>query len=185
MFSYWLSKAESVEGFVTTEFNYITRNDQKKAKCLTLLKKSNSIASISREISKSRCFVKAAALGAKISTRLKPTKLTPLVCQIAIELATKGFHRKEIARRLSISTGSIELIVSTTDGLVNWRKHESKRRRYQLQILRYRQYHPEAIRHDIKFDCNAAFFWLYKHEREWLEINLPEPTPLHQSPRAK
>ncbi|MDF4949066.1 TnsD family Tn7-like transposition protein [Vibrio parahaemolyticus] len=188
LFSYWLNKAEPIKyGCEPPEFFQMECSNQKKSECLTLLRKGRSIASISKDIGKSRCFVKAVALSAKVNTQLKPTKLTPLVCQTAIELAQKGFHRKEIARRLSISSGSVEMLISATKGLVQWRKqckHESKRRRYQLQILRYRQYYPQAIRREVKSDCNAAFFWLYLHEREWLEENLPEATPPHPCPRA-
>ncbi|MFC1236685.1 TnsD family Tn7-like transposition protein [Vibrio sp. F74] len=190
LFSYWLKKAEPIECScsVTTKVSNIDLRYKKIERCLTLLRKGKSIASISREVGKSRCFVKAVALNAKDNTRLKPRKLTSLVCQTAIALAIKGFHRKEIARRLSVSIGSIETIISASDGIVEWRKKcksESKRRRYQLQIIRYRQLHPQAIRLDIKSDCNAAFFWLYQHEKMWLEGNLPEATPPHPSPRAK
>lgn len=187
LFSYWLNKAEPIE-YGSTKISQVVCSNNEKSRCLELLKKGDSIASISKELGKSRCFVKSLAFSASIHSRLKPTILTPQVCQSVIVLAKKGFHRKEIARRFSISTGSVEMLISATNGLVEWRKqckHESKRRSYKLQILRYRQNNPKAIRRDIKFDCNAAFFWLYLHQREWLEANLPDATPPHSNPRRK
>ncbi|KQA32756.1 MULTISPECIES: TnsD family Tn7-like transposition protein [Gammaproteobacteria] len=188
LFSYWLNLTEPIRhDSEAHDFCQVDSCHQKKAECLKLLKQGWSIASVSRETGKSRCFVKSTALLANVNTRLKPTKLSPSVCKAVIVLARKGFHRKEIARRLSISSGSVEMLISATIGLVQWRKkckHESKRRRYKHQILRYRQYHPQAIRRNIKSDCNAAFFWLYIHEKDWLEKNLPEATPPHPYPRA-
>ncbi|HDL6976182.1 TPA: hypothetical protein PXM11_003300 [Yersinia enterocolitica] len=69
-----------------------------------------------------------------------------------IQLARKGFHRKEIARRFNISKGSVEIIISTTNGLVDFRKKckfESKRRSYKCQIIRFIQNNPYACRQDI------------------------------------
>lgn len=189
LFSYWLNWTEPIGYYGDAQSFFQTDdNHQKKAECLKLLRQGKSIACVSREIGKSRCFVKSVALLAKVNIRFKPTKLSSSVCKTAIVLAKKGFHRKEIARRLSISSGSVEMLISATIGLVQWRKqckYESKRRCCEHQILRYRQKYPQAIRQDIKSDCNAAFFWLYIHEREWLEENLPIATPPLSIPRSK
>lgn len=189
LFSFWLNFTEPIGcDSAAHTFCQVDDSHQKKAECLTLLRKGRSISYVSRETGKSRCFVKSIALLANVNTRLKPTKLLPSVCKTAIVLARRGFHRKEIARRLSISIGSVEMLISATIGLVQWRKqckYESKRRRYEHQILRYRQNYPQAIRRDIKSDCNAAFFWLYIHERAWLEDNLPIATPPSPPSRSK
>ncbi len=190
LFSYWLEEC-AVQSKCSSEIMlnpFRDSSDTKKRECLELLRKGNSIASISRDIGKSRCFVKAVALRAQVKTRLNPSKLTDLVFKTVVELATRGFNRKEIARRLSISTGSVEMFISAIDGLVQHRKrckYESKRRRYQLEILRYRQHFPQTIRRDIKRDCNAAFFWLYLHEKGWLEDNLPSALPPCSNPKSK
>lgn len=117
----------------------------------------------------------------------EPSKLKSFVREKIISLAWKGFHRSEIARRFSVSTGSVEMLISTVSGLVEWRKlckHESKRRRYKCHILKYLQSYPFCIRKDIKRDCNAAFYWLYIHEPEWLESVLPNPAHPHVNPRS-
>lgn len=189
LFSFWLNKAEPINSNVELTTTDVTETcDQKKEQCIELLKKGRTFESISKKIGKSRCFVKAVALNAQIYNQIKPFKLTPKVCRSIIQYAKKGFHRREIAQRLSISSGSVEMLISTTQGLVKWRKqckHESKRRRYKVQILRYRENHQHAIRKDIKRDCNAAFFWLYQHERGWLEEHLPDALSPYSSPRRK
>jgi len=52
-------------------------------------------------------------------------------------------------------------------------KAESRRRRYKCQILRFININPNICREEIKTSCEAAFYWLYQHEKEWLESMLP------------
>jgi len=150
-------------------------------RCCTLLKAGVSMAQTGREIGKSRCYVKAVALKHAIPVNLRPKIITPEVKQVIIKMAYKGFNRNAIARIFEISSGSVELIISSIDGLVEWRKRckaESFRRRYKCQILRFIEHHSNVCRQEIKFGCEAAFYWLYTHERSWLEANLPKALPV-------
>ncbi|MGS0826797.1 TnsD family Tn7-like transposition protein [Shewanella sp. 0m-8] len=149
---------------------------QLENKCIELLYQGESMASVSRFTGKSRCFIKALALKLGIPVNLKPKQITQSMKVKIIFLAKKGFHRKVIAARVGLSVGSVEQQISTSPELVQWRKqcrHESKRRKYKLQITRFIQRKPSAIRQQIKSSCNAAFFWLYAYEKQWLEANLP------------
>jgi hypothetical protein len=137
------------------------------------------MAAVSREIDKSRCYVKSIALKNNIPVNLKPKKITESLKVSAVKLARKGFHRDVIAKLYGISTGSVELIISTTAGLVEWRKRckaESLRRRYRCQIMRFIAANPSACREEVKTNNEAAFYWLYLHEHEWLERVLPVAT---------
>lgn len=154
----------------------VTQTDNIEAHCLALLEQGLSLSEVGRQILKSRCYVKGVAMKFGINHHLKPKKITQAIQERIKALAYKGFHRKAIAEALGLSTGSVEMIISATEGLVDWRKQcrfESKKRRYKCQILRFTQSHPNAIRQDIKKHCEAAFFWLYQHRREWLNANLP------------
>lgn len=147
--------------------------------CCGLLLRGFSMADVGRQINKSRCYVKAVALRNKIPVNLKPKIITEELKVDVMELARKGFHRKAIASKHKISTGSVELIISTTNGLVDWRKkckYQSMSRRYKAIILRYVNSNVHALRKDVKNGCDAAFFWLYLHDRNWLEDNLPTAT---------
>jgi hypothetical protein len=153
--------------------------DKIKLKCRNLLKHGKSLAEISRFTGKSRCYLKALAMKENIPIITKPSIITDKVINTIIALAYKGFHRKAIAKYFHISTGSVELVISSEPGLVERRrryKFESKRRRYKVQILRILQHKPLAIKQEIKKSCYAAFHWLYAHERNWLNSTLPSPT---------
>ncbi|WP_055733232.1 TnsD family Tn7-like transposition protein [Agarivorans gilvus] len=189
IFEYWLSKQrrtrKTPEIFSEHSADSPLNVEQE---CLVLLKQGLSISSISKQTGKSRTYVKSVAYAFGMEDLFNPTKLKSSLRKRVITLAWKGFHRAEIAQRLSISTGSVEMLISSVDGLVEWRKrckHESKRRRYKCEILRYRQKYPTRIRKNIKHDCSAAFYWLYLHEAEWLESVLPTPSHPHQNPRIQ
>ncbi|MCH4296131.1 TnsD family transposase [Shewanella sp. 3B26] len=148
-------------------------------RCLKLLKEGRSLAEVSRLTGKSRCYLKRVALMHRVKLNLKPKCLNNVLQQKIIMLARKGVHRRRISQLCGIGVGSVEQVISAEPGLVEWRKQchlESKRRACRVQILRYRQLHPDALRRDIKSECNAAFFWLYLRDRAWLEKSLPRPT---------
>ncbi|MCL1131616.1 TnsD family Tn7-like transposition protein [Shewanella sairae] len=174
---FWLSlQTESTEQVVS-----VSKNEDLKHllenKCIELLHQGESMASVSRLAGKSRCFIKALALRFDIPVNLKPKQITQSMKAKIMFLGKKGFHRKVIAARVCLSVGSVEQQISTSPVLVQWRKqcrHESKRRKYKLQIIRFIQKKPSAIRQQIKSSCNAAFFWLYTYEKQWLEANLPK-----------
>lgn len=170
---YWLSQQHSAKKASVADNKHPTKRSKSlNRECLSLLKQGLSISAISKKIGKSRTYVKAVAYAANMTDLFTPIKLKSSIRNSVISLAWKGFHRCEIARRVSVSTGSVEMLISSVSGLVKWRKqckHDSKRRRYKCQILRYRQHNPSKIRRDIKRDLNAAFYWLYTHEHQWLD----------------
>lgn len=146
-------------------------------KCQKYLKAGMSLAHISRETGKSRCYLKRIALLNGISLNLKPKTLTQQVIDAICTLAYSGFHRREIARRCGVGIGSVEQTISSHSGLVERRKQchfQSARRKNRLDILRYLASHPESIRNDIKQQCSSAFYWLYLNDRIWLEKQLPK-----------
>ena len=189
VFGFWLSQEIRIRKTPSTISKHVLdRTNHVEQECLSLLKQGLSISAISKRTGKSRTYVKSVAYAFGMEDLFDPTKLKSSVRERVIVLAWRGFHRSEIARRLSVSTGSVEMLISSVTGLVEWRKrckHESKRRRYKCLILRYRHNNPLRIRKEIKQDCNAAFYWLYHHEPEWLESVLPKPSSPHQHPRIK
>ena len=179
---FWLSNIPKKNYNIINE----TRNGEQsagqqkiKSICRKLLKQGKSLAEISNFTGKSRCYLKSLAMKEDIPFASKPSIVTDTVIDVIITMAYKGFHRKAIAKRFHISTGSVEQIISSEPGLVEKRrryKFESKRRRYKTQILRAIQLKPKAIKQEIKSSCYAAFHWLYAHERKWLNSTLPPPS---------
>ncbi|WP_447067191.1 TnsD family Tn7-like transposition protein [Vibrio alginolyticus] len=178
LFEFYLSHYHSVEGVVAK--NVVTEaNIDIEGQCCDLLRSGLSMAAVSREIGKSRCYVKSIALKNRLPVNLKPKKITKSLKASVVKWAVKGFHREVISKMHHISSGSVEQIISTTVGLVELRKRckvDSLRRRYRCQILRFVVSNPTANRQGIKSACEAAFYWLYNHECNWLESVLPEPT---------
>ena len=179
---FWLSSIiEKTPSSKKKIYNFESIASQKKLKlkCIKLLKQGKSLAEISRLTEKSRCYLKGLAMAESIPIKIRPYILKDKVITDIIARAYKGFHRKAIANSFHISTGSVEQIISSEQGLVKKRKRykfESKRRRYKAQILRALREKPLAMKQEIKDVCSAAFHWLYTHERTWLNSTLPKPT---------
>ncbi|WP_162383691.1 TnsD family Tn7-like transposition protein [Citrobacter sp. NCU1] len=141
-----------------------------------LYNEGRSFSEISRLTGKSRCFIKS-EIYKRHGLDVKRNKvINQNVIKTVHALAQKGFSRAAIGRHTQVSIGSIEMIISVTPGLVAWRKKcksQSLRRRYKCQILRYLSQNPDVLRRDVKKHCMAAFYWLYNHEKSWLEEHLP------------
>lgn len=155
--------------------------------CCDSLKLGLSMAEVARQIGRSRCFVKSVALRYQIPINLNPKKITEATRDRIVQLAFKGFNRKAIAQQLNLSVGSVEFIISTTNGLVEWRqrcKTESMCRRYKCQILRFLRTNPNACRTEVKKQCEAAYYWLYKYYGDWLEGVSPPPQAPKRSGRV-
>ncbi|MBY7856581.1 TnsD family transposase [Vibrio fluvialis] len=173
-----LQRSEDIKIKETASNTEVGDTSELEARCCMQLLNGSSMAQVGREIGKSRCYVKSVALKNSIPVNLKPYKITDNVKGKVSRMAYKGIHRAVIAQKCGISSGSVEMIISSVGGLVEWRKKckaDSKRRRYQCQILRYFQKHPDNLRQDVKEECSAAFFWLYWHYPYWLEQHLPTP----------
>ncbi|HFI9705849.1 TPA: TnsD family Tn7-like transposition protein [Yersinia enterocolitica] len=182
LFSSWLF--ESFSEFISASNNGITnaiprhlfRNESDEAKCIVLLKDGLPLEEIYRLTGKSRCYLKRLAKMNDIFICLKPRILTYGIQQRICQLALAGFHRKRIALMLGISIGSVEQVISSMPGLVKWRKKchmDSMRRRSRYILVTYLDSHPTAIRKEIKQACNAAYFWLYHNDNEWMNNILP------------
>ena len=163
----------------SVERSDMVNNEKIESQCISLLLQHESLAEISRLIGKSRCYVKLIAMKRKIPYQKKPFILTETTIKQIIVMAYKGFHRRTIAKKHQISTGSVEQIISSETGLVERRRRyklESKRRKYKVKILRALKEKPLALKQEIKMSCYAAFHWLYLHERIWLNSTLPSAT---------
>ncbi|NBA16102.1 TnsD family Tn7-like transposition protein [Aeromonas caviae] len=156
----------------------VDERQKTEQKCLILLREKCSMAEVCQLTGKSRCYLKRLASLHRIPLNLKPKTLTQEINGQIVQLARKGIHRKSIAQQCGIGIGSVEQVISSEPGLVEWRRRchwESKRRRCFAQIARFRQQHPKAIRQEIKTQCKAAYSWLYLNDRGLFDDILPKP----------
>lgn len=180
LLSFWL---ESTSYSILRSPSIPEKEDKDKIEqsCCDLLMRGNSMAEVSRVTGKSRCYIKHLALRKNVPINLKPRILTEVLKSKIVKMAYKGFHRFAIAKQFSVSSGTVEMMISVTSGLVQRRqrcKEESMCRRYKAKVIRFKNHTSGILRKHIKIECSDAFFWLYLHEPEWLEKNLPEPTKI-------
>ena len=187
LFGFWLMKQKvslvKCDGLLEDSKSVIRIEE----KCIKLLSRGESMASISRATRKSRCYIKSLALKLNIPVNLKPRYITESIKRGVLLLAKKGFHRKMIAAHFQISSGSVEQIISSLDGLVEKRKqfkYQSMRRKYKALILRFIRCNPSAIKQEVKNNCYAAFYWLYINEKIWLESTLPKACKFKPKPKV-
>lgn len=169
--------AENVEKNGRATLN-IKARESRQTECLDLLKKGMPVLQIHRKTGKSRCYIKQLALLNKLEIKTFPRTIDEFAIKKVLGLAYKGFHREYIANNLGISVGSVEQIISCEPDLVEKRKcykFESKRRRCRLEIRRCIDRDPTAIKQEIKSQCYAAFHWLYRNDKYWLNNSLPSP----------
>ncbi|MBF38326.1 TnsD family Tn7-like transposition protein [Idiomarina sp. UBA4520] len=189
LFSSWLfdSPKDLLESSTSINGNHIKVSTKEKGnptekqeqQCLDLLRKSFSLNKIQKITGKSRCYLKRLALLNNIPIKLRPRKLSIDCINNVLRLARHGMSRKVIAKLCCIGIGSVEQIISSEPGLAEHRRHlrrESKRRQCKLSILNYKSLNPRAARKDFQRNCNQAYYWFYKNDRNWLEKVLPEPT---------
>lgn len=189
LIEYLLSSKSSIGDLQSDYVNVhqSTHEDNIKQNCIALLNQSFSLAEASRQSGKSRTYLKLLAIQEGIPINLSPKVLTKEIKDKIAYIAKLGFHRRVIAKSFNVSEGSIEQVISSVEGLVEHRKKckfESKRRRYKAEILRALSSNPWASKEHIKQNHYAAFHWLYRHERKWLNQKLPLPQKPKQNPRV-
>ena len=93
---FWLANQVKPERVHTTGNNNLSTKRVIENACSTLLRQGESMASVSRNIGKSRCYVKALALRLNIPVNLKPYLMTDEIKSSIMFLANKGFHRRDL-----------------------------------------------------------------------------------------
>ncbi|MDA8622218.1 TnsD family Tn7-like transposition protein, partial [Psychrosphaera sp.] len=142
-----------------------------------LLQTDCSLREISRRVKRSVIFVKtiASQIGAYFQRRTQ--FITPDIIFRVTESAQIGEHRKQIAKRESISVGAVEQIIQSVPGLPEKRKlirFEQRRSVARASIENAIESSPSITRGKIKNACGANYTWLYKHDSEWLYKTLPK-----------
>lgn len=154
--------------------NKNTDNEQ----VLSLVREGVSHNEIYKRTGKSRVYIKRIASKAGLYDYARGKKVTGAKCRAILRKGLYGIHRFSIAKSLRLSTGTVEQILSTAPDLIDWRKRlnfQVKKNQYREQLNSYLAEHPESTRKEIKASCNAAFFWCYNNDKEWLESLLPPP----------
>lgn len=186
IFLYWLSLCGHNDGITIPRATPPHSNKtEKEEQCYLLLSNGTSLNETAKLTCKSRTYVKSIALKYGLTSRLAPRLIDRKMRNRIANMASRGWHRNAIAKQFDVSTGSVEMLISSIPGLVARRrqiKFESMRRKYRVTILRFLSLHPGTTRKNIFAENNAAAYWLYNHDHSWLMCVLPPPQPARLSP---
>ncbi|WP_024850123.1 TnsD family Tn7-like transposition protein [Hydrogenovibrio kuenenii] len=180
LFNFFLSQLSQKTLNFEPSLPSIDYQDSSRKNCIQYLQKGLSLAEVARKTGKSVSYLKRLAGLNNIDVLKEPIVLTQRIKARARKMAWRGFHRRAIASQFDVSIGTIEMLISSENGLVEHRKkcrYHSKRRKYKAEILRVVKSHPNWARQQIRQKHNAAFSWLFMHEKNWLYQNLPDASP--------
>jgi hypothetical protein len=83
------------------------------------------------------------------------------------ELVNMNISRKEIASELDVS-------LKTVYNLIDSKKTSQElTEKYRAELIEWREKFPDANRVQFQTELKKTFTYLYNHDREWLDVNLP------------
>ena len=150
---------------------------------LSFLREGFSMRKITSLTGRSQTFIKRIAGLNNIDIKSNSHRFSESIKRAVTIKGFLGIHRNDIAKNLKVSVGYVEQVISSTKGLVAWRKHIKHTPRIKNavnEILNTRKLHPDWLRKDIKQQCQSAFFTLYHFNKNLLNSILPVkqiPTP--------
>jgi hypothetical protein len=150
---------------------------------LTLLQKGVSMRTVAAKFSTTVSTLKIKAQQKGIAVNVRPKKIFRTEERAIWRKLFIGKKTQVLADEYGVSVGAIEKILSKHPRLKLLRAriwYVSDLKRHQGQIIEYLKFHPTTTRNGIKKGCPASYTWLYKHEKEWLYLNLPKEIPRGQ-----
>ncbi|WP_368657329.1 TnsD family Tn7-like transposition protein [Metabacillus halosaccharovorans] len=93
------------------------------------------------------------------------------------ELVNMNISRKEIASELDVS-------LKTVYNLIDSKKTSQElTEKYRAELIEWREQFPDANRMQFQTELKKTFTYLYNHEREWLDVNLPSKRDTLHTPK--
>jgi len=142
--------------------------------------------STSTGISVSTLKILAQQEGISIDTR--PQKIFRYVERDIWRKLLMGGSCTDIAKGFDISVGAVEQILRKHQYLKPLRKKiwfHRDQNQHRNQLTQYFSDYPTHTRKQFRSANGAAYAWLYRHDKEWLEENLPEKVKRIYWPRNK
>nr|WP_233171235.1 TnsD family Tn7-like transposition protein [Enterobacter hormaechei] len=149
---------------------------------------NTSVSNLGREFNRSRCYIKTLIYKKYLRAFKRNTKINIFTELLIKSMALRGFSLASIAEKNSLSQGTVSSVISSCYGLCSWRKKckkDSLRRRHKQKILRFIHNQSGSItRKLVKESCYASFYWLNKHENDWLNSCLPKAVRCYRNKRV-
>ncbi|MEP8562296.1 TnsD family Tn7-like transposition protein [Citrobacter freundii] len=153
-----------------------------------IVENNTSVSNLGKEFSRSRCYIKTLIYKKYLRVFKRNTKINIFTELLIKSMAVRGFSLASIAEKNSLSEGAVSSVISSCYGLCSWRKKckkDSLRRRHKQKILRF--IHNQCVsitRKLVKESCYASFYWLNKHECDWLNSCLPKTIRCYKNKRV-
>nr|WP_316643109.1 TnsD family Tn7-like transposition protein [uncultured Roseateles sp.] len=149
-----------------------TDADDRKANLLTLIGEGKSISAAAAAVGIATGTAMAWAAQSAVSVTRRPKLLKPHVRRLVIRALRRGVDKQVVSESFSISVQTVTTTLRTEVGLADaW--HEARfmqaKRRAHADWLAMAARHPHATYTDIRRMNQAAFAWLYRNDRAWLE----------------
>jgi predicted transcriptional regulator len=142
------------------------------------LRASYSMRSIAKRFNATLTTVKKIAFLNNISVESRAQKIFANERNSIIRLAEKGLAASSIADKFNCSTAAVEQIITQTKGLVEKRKlvrFNNKREKHRNKIREAKKCN--VRRTDIQRKVRASYTWLFRNDKDWLYLNLPNEVP--------
>lgn len=147
---------------------------------LNLLTDEGSLRSVAASVERSISYVKQVACNHGISVNSRAQRLFKTEKRQIIASLQMGNTTEAIAKQFACSQCAVEQILSQNKYLVKHRsdmRKTAKRQQMRRALLSTIKSLTHGSRNDIKQKNNAAYMWLFKHDKEWLYTHLPEAIP--------
>lgn len=120
------------------------------------------------------------AAQAGIATQHRPKTLTQDLRTRVINGLKSGLNKNTVASECKTSNQTVNRILRTEPYLYETWKLACKERlkkHWRNCLLAFIEENPTATRKLIRQQCQAGFIWLYRHDKDWLNLHLPPATP--------
>lgn len=148
-----------------------------------MLRAGQSLRTISKSLSISVATLKIIAEEAGIFVSYRPTKIFLAMERKIWILLLLGIKTTEIAPRFDISVGAVEQILRKHPKISILRKRirlYQRQRFHREAILIHIEQNPFDSRKLIRQALGATYMWLYRHDKDWFDKNLPPEIPRTQ-----
>lgn len=150
-----------------------------------LLLEGKSLRNTAKEVGVNLSLIKAISVRKGITIQRRAKKLFSEQRRSIWRKLLIGLPSKEISISLQCSEGAVQKELSCYPELIALRKRVrfyKKRSQHREKLADLKTEKPPLSRGLIQSKARASYTWLYKHDNEWLEKNLPPAIPRHKRP---
>lgn len=158
----------------------LRQNIQLNEQARSCLIAGDSLRSVSEKTCISVATLKILAQQEGIYVDIRPQKIFPSIERAIWRKLFIGMSCKAIAEIFEISIGAVEQILRKHQYLKPLRKKiwfTQIQNEHREALTMYCHTNPSYCRKKIRAGREAAFMWLYRHDKEWLYDQLPEAKP--------